>query len=444
MSSLKNVEKMPEADRLTKWRNERLEKADADKRERIRIKELQKQSDAEQAKLRRMQSAKALLPTEAELAQQEQAILQQGERKLARSGLQFFACVILPFLAGLYYFVALATPMFEARAIAVVTKGPTATEPQQVGLLNSLAPPPNLQEAFMANAFIQSQTMMDLLDAENSTIARWSSDEVDPIRRLRSIEALGVTKQMQLSRFIESHVDVQTGLLTIDVRDKDRTVATETAELILAKVEAQLSGLNDSQFAVQLSRAEEAVEEAKANLILAQDELSDRQIESGEADPRLRVEGVYSEIRQLEAEARALDGEVQRAQISGRGESFLANQTKELAEITRAEIEAKRKELVEGSEGVPALSSVLLDYERAILRVAIAEDALENAFDSLAAVTQAAARNHSLLQIVVPPSSSAVPVNNNGLPSLLLIVVLSLSAFAFLRLLSIGRGDLQT
>ena len=183
MSDTSSADKLPKVDRLTQWRNERLEKAEAEKQERLRVRALERQTEQERQKTARLQAAKALLPTAAELAKQESILLKQAERKMSWAFLQFLVCVLLPLAAGIYYHTNIATPLYEAKTVVLVSKVSGTGENQQTGLLNSLAAPPNLSEAFKADAYIQSQAMIDQLEAEKGLLTRWSSDAIDPLQR---------------------------------------------------------------------------------------------------------------------------------------------------------------------------------------------------------------------------------------------------------------------
>jgi len=438
MPDLSNSNRSPDVDRLTAWRNERLEKADAEKQERLRVKALERASDQEKQKITRLQAAKALLPTEAELARQEGILLKQNERKMGRAFLQVLFCVLLPLAAGVYYHTSVATQLYEAKAIVLVSKVSGTDDNQQTGLLNSLAAPSNLSEAFMADAYIRSQAMTDRLESEQGLLTRWGSDAIDPFQRIWSIDQIGLTKTMQTKRFLDSRVDVQTGLLTLEVRETEPERSIEIAELVLRLTGERLNELNEQQFGRQVARVQDSVDKAKIELVAAQQALANSQIESGEVDPQLSVEGVYEAIRLLEAQALQLENEFNKAEIAGRAESYLASRTKELAERTRAEIEGRRSILVSGVDGDPSLSTALINHERATLQVEIAESALENAFDNLAAASRSAAQNQSLLQIVVPPSADQTPTHPNGPTSLLLIAIIGLSAFTFMRLMHPG------
>ncbi len=439
MSDASQLETINENDRIAKWRAERLEIAETEKKERLRAKEASRIAAEEATRLNRMQTARALLPTENEIAKQKVAVDVQRQSTSKTVWAQFLTLFVVPLAACALYLTAVATPLFEAKSVVAITKPQSAQEQGSAGLLSGLATPGGLQEAFMADAYIQSQSIMDQLEADDSLISRWSSEEIDPLRRMRDISILNMSKQMQLRRFIDSRVDIQTGLLTIHVRDPDPSMAIDVANRILLLAQAQLNALNTSVFDQQVSLAQSAVDAAKADLIDAQALLLNSQIDSGEVDPRLSVAGVYDTIRQLEAEALALQSEVQKAQIAGRGESFLAQQTQELQNRTREAIELQRQKLVSDQAGSPSLNSVLMDFDRASLQVRIAEDALATAFAGLVQATNAAAQNQSLFQVVVPPRAGSTPASPNTLPVLGLLALLFGALFAFVRIVQVGR-----
>ena len=440
MSETSNVELIQDVDRLTKWRNERLEKAEAEKQERIKANAIKRQTENQKAARIRLQAARALLPDEAELELQEQVLRNQQNLKSSRIVVQFAVCVLLPIFLAAYYLFNVATPLYEAKAVVVVTNGNLGDDTRNSALMSSLSTPVNLQDAFVANAFIQSSDMAEQLETDASVLTRWSGDDVDPIQRLRTIASLGITADMQVDRFLDSHVDIQTGLLTIQVKDMDRVTSEQIADRVIALTTSRLSELSDEKVRSHVAEAEKALKAARTDLESAQETLAKIRSEGGEVDPRLRVSAAYESLRQLEAEAMVLESEVERAQISGRGDSLLVSQTRELAERTRAEIEVRRANLIAGSNGAPSLNSILMDYDHAQLQVRIAENALASAFDNLAVVRRAAAQNRSLVQVVVPAKSGDVPVNANGLSKLLLIFVICLTFFAFSRLWQGGRS----
>lgn len=439
MLSPAKVDSSVEEDRLTLWRNERYHRGLLDKEDRIKAKDIEKQSQTDLEALEKEQAARALLPTKRDLEDQERAILMRRKRSALQASGLFIGCVILPLLVGLYYFFAVATPLYEARTVIAVSKGDVQESVQQAGLLNSLTQAPNLQPIFMADAYISSQAMMAELENRQSAITRWSSEEIDPILRLRTVPVLGLSKERQIGRFVQSSVDIQTGLLTISVRDPDQLKAEQAAALIIMAIDSRMNGLKNRQFDVQIAQAEASIETARGDLLAAQQQLLALQLQSGEVDPSQRIESIYATLQHLEAEALELEGEAQRAEIAGRGDTLLAGQTRQLVNFTRSEIENRRALLVEGTVDAPSLNKVLLEYDMANLRIRASEKALEIAFDNLAAVSRQAANSQSSLQVIVPPQSSAVPLNTNGVPTLLLIGVVSLSLFAFLRILQFGR-----
>lgn len=439
MPKIAKLEPAIETDRLTKWRAERLAVAETQKQERLRARDAERKTTEEKERLKRIKIASALLPTEDEIKQQSAALIKAQTRQSNRAWISFMLLVLLPVVACGYYLTQIATPLYQATTVITVTKATTGDAGTPTGLFNTQRTSGNLHDVFVAQAFIQSQAMMDALEQDQGLITRWSGDNIDPLARMRDVEELHLGKAAQFDRFVSSQVDVQTGLLTIKVRDPDPTRSTEVAKLVVALTEDQLRQMNATTTQDQLRLSQDAVAAAKADLTNAQNALLVMQLESGEANPRIRVEATYNRIASLEAEVIALDNDISKAQIAGRGESFLSQQTEEMKVRKLTAIDAERSALIHSSPDQPSLNTVLMDYDRAELEVQIAQNGLENAFNALTAATKAAAQNQSLLRVIVPPNAQSTPVGPQTVPILLLVLLLSVTAFAFARLLRSDR-----
>jgi len=441
MSKTEQLPQMPNVDRIAKWRNERLEKAEAEKQERLNLRELQRQSEEDQKKQAKLQVAKALLPSALELKVQRSALAQNKQRAKNKARALFLLCVILPVAIGAVYHAFVATPLYSASAIVAISKPTSETEAPSANLFNTAPQNANLNEVFMADAFIRSGAMRDRLEDEIGLISRWSSEQIDPIKRLRSVAVLGITPETFIQNYLESQVDIQTGLLTINIHDPQADTAKAGLDLILSEIDHHLNLINKAQFDAQAALAQTNMQQAEEDLAAAQKALSEIQIATREVDPELSVANVYNAIRQLEAEAMALEAEVQRSEITGRGGTFRTEQTRQLANEMRTETEALRSALVNETNGSVPLSRALLEHQSALLDVEIAEAALANASHQVILTERIATQNKSFLQIVVPPSVSSEPTNRNALPSLTLIAVMSLAVFTFVRLLQTGREE---
>ncbi|SEW43467.1 Capsule polysaccharide export protein KpsE/RkpR [Cognatiyoonia koreensis] len=430
----------PEEARIRKWREERLRVAETEKAERLRLREAERLRAVEEEAARQVEERDRLLPSDQDIAAEAARIDRVNVGMRRRLYLRFAILCVLPMVLATVYLLAVATPMYEARSVIAVTKPVAVSGASAGGLLGSLNSAPNLQEVFMAHAFIQSQAMMDGLENDRGFITHLSSDRVDPVQRLRDLDALSIDKHDQFSRFVDSAVDIQTGLITLYVRTPDPADSIAVSDTILAMVATQVNALNVDVIGQRLLLAEQSVQAAQAQLTAAQTALLELQLDSGEADPAARIAGVYMIIRQLEEESLLLGQDIQRAEVAGNGDSFQTQRANELYDRLQTQIADQRAILVSaGDAKEQSLNAVMMQHQLAALRVGIAEEALTVALAAQTEATQSAALSRSLFQVVVPPRTAAIPTSPNVPAILVLVGVLSIAVFALWSACVSGR-----
>lgn len=440
MSDPARLDSDPNEDRIAKWRAERLRIAAREKEERLAARNAAKDAARKEAEALRKKAALSLIPTEPELLRTQERLSRNLRRARMAAWAQFAALVLLPLAAIGAYLGTVATPLYEARSVVAVTKPSSAVEQNTNGLLGSLNAPTNLQEVFMAHEFVRSQALMDQLEAEHGFVSTLRSDTIDPVARLRILPGLPFDLHDQFGRFVESTVDVQTGLITLYVRAPDPEQAVAVSDTILALANAQINTLNDELYAQRLRQANDAVARAQSDLTAVQSDLVALQIKSRELDPRERIASIYDTIRRLEEDALALNSDLQKAEIAGRGESFLAQQTAEMEGRLHAQIDAQRQLLVsDGNSGGTSLNAVLMQYEMAELQVRAAEGAVASALAALTEANRDAALSRSLFQVIVPPRTGQAATLPNAPSIMVAAFAVLMTAFVFFRLLRASR-----
>lgn len=420
-----------EDERIRKWREERHRVAEAEKAERIRNRDLARAREAEEEAKRKSDRAAALIPSAADIEAVQKETSRQYNRARRNTLLRFAIICLLPFACAFYYLNTIVTPLYEARSVIAVTKPGAGSEPTNSGFLGSLSSPTNLQEVFMAHEFIRSKAMMDMLEAEIGFVSDLSGPNIDPIQRLRNIDALSYDKQSQFSRFVESSVDIQTGLITVYVRTPDAAQSVAVSDRILGFVADQVNTLNIDVIGQRSALADQTVRMAQEQMNEAQRALTVLQLESGEADPAERIASVYAMINQLEDEALSLGNEIKRAEIAGQGDSFQTQRAIALQSRIEEQIAEQRALLVTGgSSESQSLNAIMMQHQLATLRVTIAEEALTASLAAQAEATQAAALARSLFQVVVPPRKAEIAGSPHIPATLLIVFVVSLAVFA--------------
>jgi capsule polysaccharide export protein KpsE/RkpR len=435
MSNSKSTD-TSEDERIQAWRAERARIAEADKAQRIQQKQAEMAQSANTAKQDQKSAALTLLssvpPTPPPQLEAETAPVRKSIpfSKLGNWPL-FCAIVVAPFLIVAFYLLAVATPLYEARSVIAITKSAESGNAQRSGLLGGVQGSSNLSEVFRAHSYVQSQALMDALETELGLITEFSGPAIDPLKRLRTVPVLSLSKSSQFSRYVETSVDIQSGLLTLFVRAPNDAQAIVVSEAVLRNTQEQVLALGQQVFDQRQEHATNVRLAAEKQVAEAQAALIALQIKYQEVDPRNRVEGIYTTIKDLEAEATRLNSEVQKAQISGIGDSQQTQQTVALEARIRQQIAEQRARLV-APDGASAgsLNTLLMEYELATLELSLAREAAQTALKSQAAAGQEAALNRSLFQVVVPPRTAQIAVYPRIPGTLALVLIISLAIFS--------------
>ena len=349
----------------------------------------------------------------------------------------FATMVVGPVMATAVYLFGFATPLYEAQSVIAITKSSDAGSAGSAGLLGGMEKPSNLAEVFRADEYIKSQALMDSLEAELGLVTEFSSNAIDPVRRLRTIPLLSVSKRMQFDRFVESSIDVQSGLLKLYVRAPDEEQAISISKAVLRNAEIQVSHLGEQLFENRESLAAKMRLTAERQVSEAQAALVALQLKYQEVDPRFRIESIYAQIKDLEDEVQRLQSEIEVAKISGVRNKTRTDTLIEMEASLRQQISQKRSQLVAANSptGTP-LNNLLIEYELASLNVEMAREAVETAIEAQAETVQQAALNRSLFQIVVPPrtAQTAIYPKTPGVLALVFVICLAIyGAFHAIR-----------
>ena len=430
-------------DRLIEWRRSRAKVAEEERDRRVRERdEARLKLEAERRRLQR-DTARALLPQEDALLVAHRKLRRQRFRRAVSFWTQFTVCVLTPVAATIWYLTTVATPLFEARAVVAITTPDNTSEGQSPNILGQFTGQSDLQEVFMAHEYLHSQALMDQLQEELSLETRFSSEEIDPFQRLRVIPWASYPKRQQFDRFVEASVNVQTGLLTIYVRDPDKDLAIQTAKVVIRETSNQINLLNDAVLNQRLSLARGSVDDSQAELRDARSDLVAVQIRNGDVDPVRSVASVYDSIQSLEAEVLVLENEIRRAQIAGTIEGRGAQETVALKDYLLEQIASQRARLLAPSKGeAGSLSEMVLDYEMANLRVDLAREAHTAALAALATSEDQGVLGRSVFQVVVPPRTAAQAVFPRTPSLVALVAIVAMAFFAFIRLFGAGRRNM--
>ncbi len=429
-----------EEERIRLWREERAAAAEKEKQERIRIAREKRAQELASEEEQKKSAAAALLPNAESLKNIQKKIRRRNRRAKAWFALQIILFVIVPTGLVVGYLSERAVPLYEAKSVISITKPAKNNSVGLGGLLGAVGGAGEMNETFMAAAYIKSKALMDKLEEKTGFVTYLSSDALDPYTRLREVPFLGRTKESGFSRFVFSSIDIQTGLLTLYVRAPEPDMAIKVSEVVLELTVAQINQLSENLFKYRTELARQAVADAEANLTKAQTALTQLQIDSGEANPTARVEGIYTTITKLEADLADIEGQIQRASVAGQNDDLLTQRLFTLKENTQGLIDSQRARLISPPAGGGlSLNQLLLDYELDALQLKIAEDALSTARLALAKAEDDAALAQSQLLVVVPPKTSDYATLPNIPKTGFVSFLVFLSALSLYRLMPSAR-----
>lgn len=430
-----------ESERVKKWREERAKVAAEEKAERVRQHKEQRLQEIALEKKERLEKTKSLLPDQSKLDQVRNRIeerIRNNKRVLQRSIIIF---ILLPTLFVGAYTGWVAVPLFEARSVMTITSADSRDEPSLGGVLSGAlgGGGQGLAKAYMADEYINSRTMMDYLERDLSLISRLSSSEIDPLFRLRDIPSLGISRTSQFSRYVESSIDIQSGLMTLYVRALSPEDAHEISESILFLTAEHINSLSTRLFEERIVQTEMGVEGAQEELVSAQRNLTQLQVASGEADPSARIATIYATIGQLETELEKMRTEFAELEVSGQSDSFQTGRLTDLIVVQQQRIIDFRNQLFTSDDGTRPLNELLLEHEMARLRMRIAEEALTASLAELSRARTDAELGRSQFQVVVPPNASDISTYPNVFRAMLLALVTTSAIFVLSQILRTGR-----
>ncbi len=453
MTGKNSAAKDKEAERIAKWRAERAAVAQEAKQERLKQAEAAKKAAKEGAEQgivtdsmtdnrkeqlaseekARISKAAETLPDKDELQEVRKTILRQQRARRVFAYAQFLLFVILPTALTGWYVTKIATPLYEARSVVTIAKPGGQTDPTFPGVLGMPLSQGNLNEAFIAKEFIDSEEMIRLMEEKEGLVTYLSDTKIDPLQRLRHIPGLQVGPDSYYHRYVRSAVNIQTGLLTLYVNALTPEDAQKFSMAILKFAETKVRSLSRALFQEQIAESEAAVERARKALEDVRSKLVKLQISSGYANPEERIAEVYKTISTLEAELLLLHREMDNAALVGYSNSPQMKTLIEKETALQKRIQQQQDRLILGTEGREPLNKVLADFQFTVVQKEIAEQTWSAALAALESARSSASLGLSQFQIVVPPNVSFTPKRPNRIKTTLLAFLMFFGLFAALK-----------
>lgn len=417
-------DKKSEEGRIAAWRAERQKVAEEEKAARLAARDAAR-AEAEQADLAAQDAAVGSLlsglPSEGEIGP---LLLARARRRRRRDLLLLLVLVLAPLMAATVYVGAVATHLHESVSVISISKLSEDGSGASQGILGALGAARGLSDVFAADAFLSSDSLSDPLEYEMGLVSLLRSTTLDPVQRLRGRD---------LSRFIDSAVDVQTGLLTLRVRLPDPEQARDINLRVIDLVAAHVNQIQEASRLERTQFAGAALAAAQAEMREARASLSALQVSTGEIDPRMRLEAAQQDMSRIESRIRELRFENDRDRVDVSVRRYDIERREELIRTLESELSFLRGSLTFTGRSGASLGETMMEHDQAQLRLEMARAGLVAAFEMRRDAQHAIELERTVVRVVAPPSVDPRAVRPRSILVLLITVLGGLSLFFLVR-----------
>lgn len=410
--------------RISTWRAERQRVAEQEKAARLAARDAARAEAVSQEAEAQDAAVNALfegLPDEAKIGP---VLLARARGRRLRDLALLLVLVIAPLVMVSSYLGLVATRLHESVSVISISKLSEDGSGAAQGVLGALGSPRGLSDVFAADAFLSSGSLSERLEREMGLVSYLRSRAMDPVQRLRGDD---------ISRFIDSAVDVQAGLLTLRVRLPDPERARDVNLRMIDLVAAHVNQVQESSRSERTHFADGALAVAQAEMREAREALSALQVSTGEIDPRMRLEAAHEDIRRVETRIRELRFENDKDRISGVERRYDIQRREQLILSLEGELSSLRENLTLTVQGGPALGEILMRHDMARLRLDMAQAGLVSAFETRREAQRAVELERSVVHVIAPPTVNARVVRPRPVLVLLITLLAGLSGFFLVR-----------
>jgi capsular polysaccharide transport system permease protein len=315
----------------------------------------------------------------------------------------FALVVFLPFVLALGYLFTRAADQYHSEvAFSIRSEDSASAAAGILGALTSIGAG-SASDTDILFEYIQSQAIVEAIDAELDLRALYNRAEDDPVFTLGddpTIEALTA----QWRRMVEISYDSGTGIIHVRANAFEPEEATAIASAILAESDALVNQLSDQAQEDAIRYAREDFAEAEDKLRAMRQRLSEFRRENRIVDPSADVAGQMGLLNALQNElAQAL---VERDMLL----SFVDAEDQRVVQVNRridavtGRIEAERASLGVAATGEALLPDVVGRYEELLVDLEFANNAYLETLSGLTAARAEARRQSRYLAPHVAPT----------------------------------------
>ena len=275
---------------------------------------------------------------------------------------EFCSFVAVPTLLTFGYFALIASPMYVSEtqfAVKdVVEQGAGIDIASQIFKTSSAS----VQNARIVEAYLQSSDLFNALDHELKVVDHYSSSSHDMISRL-SKEPTAWDKEVFWSRVSQPKLDVDSGIVTFNVRAYDPKMAQSIAQAALKASEALVNEMNERSRNDSIKLASNEVKVAQQRVTKAQKALESFRDEHRELDPKATASGLQTLVFELEGERSKVNSQLEEARSYMRSDAPMVRSLEKRLAAVEAQLHAEKARIAGNEKMAVPLNAWVSQYE---------------------------------------------------------------------------------
>ena len=190
------------------------------------------------------------------------------------------ALFVAPNAAAVAYYAFLASDQYQSETRFTVRTSAPILKPDKLADISGLPSTEIMQNSLIVTNFIDSRTMLAVLEKEADFTKAYSNPDTDLVARLDPNSTIE-EKLDYWEDAVSSEIDPQSGIITVDVRAFSAQEAKKIVDVIVAHSERMINELNDRIWTDITASARQQVEKATADLNDARTNLQRGQNQAG-------------------------------------------------------------------------------------------------------------------------------------------------------------------
>ena len=322
--------------------------------------------------------------------------------------LSFVLCVLLPAVVSGYYLYTHAVDQYASKVGFSVRSEETGSAFEVLGSLTNISGSSS-SDTDILYKFIQSQELVEAVDAELDLRGIYTKPENDPIFALAA-DASTEDLVSYWSRMVRIVYDPGTGLIEVQVRAFDPEDARTIAQNIFVRSSAMINQLSAVARADVTRYAQEELDQALDRLKEARKALTLFRNETQIVDPSADIQGQMGLLNSMQAQLAETLIELDLLSDTARADDPRVELAKRKIEVIQKRISEERRKLgVAGGDDTRVFADLVGQFESLQVDLEFAEKAYVSALSAYDSAVAEARRQSRYLAAYLRPTLAQTP-----------------------------------